>query len=191
VSDLLLGGRWLLAVVLVVAGLSKLSEPGRHRVAQAIRDYGALRERVVEPATALLPWLELSLGALLCVGVGLLITGCVVAIMMGAFAAVVGWHVARGHKFDCGCGSRATPIGWLLVGRNLMLGTVSLGVAVGPSGALAAWPGWGAAAVSGSAASVIPVPLVTVLCLLALRLVMGSRHARVWRTSLDPEPLEA
>ena len=183
-SDLLLGGRWLLAVVLIVAGVEKMHPSARDRTAQAIRDYGLVPERWAEATANLLPWFEIGCGLLICAGAALAITASLISVMMGCFAIAVGRHVALGHAFDCGCGSAATPISWGLAGRDLAFCLLSLAIAVGPSGALAVWPGWGSSHVHGSAAAVIPVPLITILALAGLRLAMGARHARGQRRPL-------
>jgi hypothetical protein len=115
----------------------------------------------------------------------LVITASLVAVMMGVFAVAVGCHVARGHAFGCGCGSGGTRISWGLASRDLALCVGALAVAIGPSGALAAWPGWGSWHVSGPTASMIPVPLITILALLGLRLGLSALQAGGRRPSLE------
>jgi uncharacterized membrane protein YphA (DoxX/SURF4 family) len=183
-SDLLLGGRWVLAVVLIVAGVSKLSATSRRRLLQAIRDYGVIPERLGATASVVLPWLEVVSGIAMCIGILLVITASVVAAMFGAFGVATAWHVARGEGFDCGCGLWNTPIGWGLVRRDLTLCALALAVATGPSGALAVWPGWASSHVPGSLASMIPAPLIAMLALLVLRLGAPVRETVSRRSSL-------
>ena len=116
-SDLLLGGRWVLAVVLIAAGVSKLSATSRRRLRQAIRDYGVIPERLVAAASVVLPWLEVVSGIAVCIGIGLVITAGLVAAMFGAFGVATAWHVARGEGFDCrsGYGTLRSGGDWFVV----------------------------------------------------------------------------
>jgi putative oxidoreductase len=175
VPDLLLAGRWVLAMVLVVAGVRKLLAPSRDPVAEAMRNYGTIPDALVPSAAFVLPWLEVGLGLLLCVGVMLLVAAACAAAALGVFAIAVGWHLVRGHRFDCGCGG-AGEISWQLAGRDLSLCAVAVAVVFGPSGGLAAWPGWGASAVAGSAEAMVPVPLVTILLMVTVQLLLRVRR---------------
>lgn len=188
-SDLLLGGRWLLAVVLIVAGLSKLTAGSRARVAGAIGDYGVIPAGLVKLAAVALPWLELIGGALLCLGVAAVVVASFVAVMLAAFAVTMGWHVARGRSFDCGCGADATSISWALAGRDLALCGIALAVALGPSGALSIWPAWDSGSSTVSAVSVMPVPLLTILVLVGVRLLMSAGRSGLRRPAVDQEGL--
>ena len=184
ISDLLLSGRWLLAVVLIASGIPKLSPTGKNRVANAMRDYG-VPERLITPAASVLPWLEFSSGALLCAGAALVVSASLVAVLMAVFAATVGWHVARGRAFACGCGSDGTRISWGIVARDLALCALAIAIATGPSGALAVWPGATSVRATVSAATAIPVPLITILVLLGLRLGVSARQSRAGSLSLN------
>ena len=190
-SELLLAGRWLLAIVLIVAGVSKLLAPTNSEVIKAFRDYGVIPERLIEPTAAALPWLEVMSGALLAIGIALVVTAGFVAVMMGLFAVAVGWHVAHGRRFGCGCGSGGSRISWWLAARDLALCVIAGAIAIGPGGALAAWPGWGSGGTTGSAVSMIPVPLATIAMLLGVRLVVSGRQAQRWRARLTAPLREA
>lgn len=37
------------------------------------------------------------------------------------YAGAMGWHRARGHSLDCGCGGEPLEVSWPLVARNLLL----------------------------------------------------------------------
>jgi uncharacterized membrane protein YphA (DoxX/SURF4 family) len=174
-TDLLLGARWILAIVLIGAAVAKLRGPGRDQFADAIESYRVLPNRLVRPVAAWLPWLELTLGVMLCLGVMLVVAAACAAFLLAAFGLAVGWHVSRGRRFACGCGSGAT-ISWALAGRDLLLSGVALAIALGPSGGLAIWPGWGAQHVAASAQSMLPMPLTAISAMLSAQLLIRGRQ---------------
>ncbi len=178
-ADLLLAGRWLLAVVLVAAGAAKLRRHGRDQLITAIENYGVPAGAVSGLLATLLPWWELAVGVMLAAGVLVVCAAVAAALTLGVFAAVVCWHVWRGHRFGCGCGTGA-QIGWGLAGRDLLLASVALAVTVGPSGALAALPGWDARTVDGSWQASLPVPLAVIVLSAGWRLARTARSARIW-----------
>jgi methylamine utilization protein MauE len=178
VIDVLLGARWALAAVLIGAAVAKLRAPGRDQLEDAIRNYRLVPSGLVRPVAAGLPWLELTLGLLLCVGVMLVATAVCAVFILAAFGLAVGWHVLRGRRFACGCGN-GTTISWALAGRDLMLSVVALAIAVGPSGGLAVWPGWAAQHVSASVQALLPIPLVAITLMLGVQLLTrGKKLAR-------------
>ena len=171
--DLLLAARWLLAAVLVSAGVAKLSTAGRDSVTTAIASYGVLPRRLMIPFAVALPWVEIALGGSLGLGVMLRVSGTSVAAMLGAFAAVIGWHLLRGHRFACGCGGQG-QISWRLVGRDVAFAALGAAVGWGPSAGLALWPGWGATAVDASVRSLLPIPLIVIVLLVLLRALTST-----------------
>jgi Methylamine utilisation protein MauE len=186
-TDLLLGARWILAIVLIGAAVAKLHAPGRDQLADAIQSYGVLPNQLVRPVAAGLPWLELTLGAMLCFGVLLVAAASCVAFLLAAFGLAVGWHVSRGRRFACGCGSGET-ISWMLAIRDLVFSGVAVAIAVGPSGGLAIWPGWAAQHVAASAQAMVPVPLTAITLLLGAQLLLRGR--RLADRSQTPEPTQ-
>jgi uncharacterized membrane protein YphA (DoxX/SURF4 family) len=175
VIDLLLAARWALATLLVGAAVAKLRGPGRDQLEDAIRSYRLVPSPLVRPVAAGLPWLELTLGILLCAGVMLVTTAVCAALILATFGLAVGWHVSRGRRFACGCGNGAT-ISWALAGRDLLLSVVAVAIAVGPSGGLAVWPGWAAQHVSASAQAMLPIPLVAITLMLGVRVLMRGQQ---------------
>lgn len=184
-ADALLASRWLLAIVLVVAGVAKLRPHGRHEVVVAIENYGVPSGTVSVPLAVLLPWWELALGFMLAAGALLVPAAACAALTLCVFAAVVGWHLAHGRRFACGCGTGG-EIGWALAGRDLVLATLALAVATGPSAALAAWPGWGAAPVTGMWQARLPIPLAVTAAIAGWRLMRAARFAKAWPVADRP-----
>ena len=97
-------GTWArlgLAVVWLVSGALKAIDPDQTYV--AVRAYDVLPQAGVGVVAALLPWLELALGALLLVGVGTRLVAVVAAALLLVFIVGVTQAWARGLSIDCGC----------------------------------------------------------------------------------------
>lgn len=172
----LLAGRWALAVILIAAGLAKLRAHSHDDLEAAAAAYGVLPGWLVAPAAAMLPWAELTLGVLLGVGVLIVPAATLAAALLLTFATVVGWHVSRGNRFPCGCGTEER-ISYGLVARDLLLSGIAVAVAFGPSAGLAAWPGWGSSTVSASFLALLPVPLIVLLAAVWVRAYLVIRAA--------------
>jgi uncharacterized membrane protein YphA (DoxX/SURF4 family) len=176
--DVELAGRWVLALVFVTAGLTKILSHGSERRRSEVRNYGVLPEILVTLAASTLPWFEITLGVLLAAGIAVVaVTGCAAAILI-AFATVVGWHLRRGDEFGCGCGVGDRAISWRLVRRNIGLAGVAVAAATGPAG-MSVWPGWGASSAAASGSHLIPIPMLVILVAVTGRLV--ARTASSWR----------
>lgn len=144
--------RLVLGGLLVLAGVTKLADRPGFR--QAVAEYELLPERLVRPFAAVLPWLEVTLGALLLLGLGTTAAAALAVPLLLSFALAIGINLARGRNFDCHCfgAVHADPIGSAALLRSLALVLVALVVAVGTSrfGALEA-------ALFGSSADLPPV----------------------------------
>jgi uncharacterized membrane protein YphA (DoxX/SURF4 family) len=163
--------RWLLAVVLIVAGTAKLGRSDAF--AEAISRYGLLPESVVLATATTLPVVELLLGILLAAGVLVAPVAIACACLFGIFAAAVAISLARGQSFDCGCGlGTDAEISWAHVARSTVLIALSGLVAAEPS-VLAL----NTAHVPGAptARELIAVPLGVILLCVASRLVEPLR----------------
>jgi uncharacterized membrane protein YphA (DoxX/SURF4 family) len=113
-----------LGLVLVVAGASKVAM-GPAWPAQA-SSLGVPRGIAV-----VVPWVEVSVGAVLAVGILEPWPAAAAVLLVAAFTAVVVVNLVRGRRPVCACfGSlSARPIGWATVARNavlLALGLVAL-----------------------------------------------------------------
>jgi uncharacterized membrane protein YphA (DoxX/SURF4 family) len=90
-----------LAAVWLISGALKAADPDQTYV--AVRAYDVLPTAGVEVVAALLPWLELALGALLVAGIGTRVVAVLSAVLLLAFVAGVTQAWARGLSIDCGC----------------------------------------------------------------------------------------
>jgi uncharacterized membrane protein YphA (DoxX/SURF4 family) len=93
--------RFGLAAVWLVSGLLKAVDPDQTYI--AVRAYDVLPDAGLEIVAALLPWIELALGALLLAGVGTRLVAALSAALLLVFVAGVGQAWARGLSIDCGC----------------------------------------------------------------------------------------
>lgn len=90
-----------LAAVWLISGGIKAADSGQTYV--AVRAYDVLPLDAVGPVAAVLPWLELALGLLLLVGLGVRAAAAVSAVMLLGFVAGLVQAWVRGLAIDCGC----------------------------------------------------------------------------------------
>ena len=111
--------RFALAGMFISAGVSKLA--AMDAFGAAIRQYELLPDRAVTVVRRALPWLEVSIGFLLGVGLLTRVASLVAAVMLLGFAGAIATSLRRGRRFDCGCFAHAKEAGWALVVRNVLL----------------------------------------------------------------------
>jgi len=80
----------------------------------------------------LVPWVELSLGALLVVDVLRPLVAIATAVLLAAFTALLSVRLTRGERPPCACFGRLStrPISWWSVARNLVLIALAVAIAV-------------------------------------------------------------
>lgn len=93
--------RFGLAAVWLGSGAIKAADAGQTYV--AVRAYDVLPLGAVGPIAAVLPWLELALGLLLLVGLGVRAVAAISAGLLLVFVAGIVQAWARGLAIDCGC----------------------------------------------------------------------------------------
>jgi putative oxidoreductase len=107
---LLLVGRLALGGIFVFAAYSKLHFGGAWHLrdyhfffAMAINSYNMLPLTVVQWMARILPWLELALGALLILGVGLRWVSSAITLLLLVFMAALTRAAMLGLEINCGC----------------------------------------------------------------------------------------
>lgn len=95
ISRLILGG------VFVYASLDKIGHPDRF--AEIIYNYRLLPTEMVNLTALILPWVELLTGLLLISGRLILPSASILTFLALIFFAAVGFNLARGLDFQCGC----------------------------------------------------------------------------------------
>ncbi len=118
----------VLGAVFLLSGVLKVSSPLQWRAQSA--DLGVAR-----PVAAVIPFVEVVVGALLVTQVARRVVALVAAALLVGFTALLVLRLAQGRRPPCACfGSWTTkPIGWRDVARN----TVLLGLAA----VVALWAG--------------------------------------------------
>ena len=102
-----------LAAVWLASGAIKAADPLQSEV--AVRAYQLLPESLVSPVATTLPFLEIGLGLLLLLGVGVRPVAVASVALLAVFLAGVASSWARGLSIDCGCfgGGGAADVGAL------------------------------------------------------------------------------
>lgn len=102
-------------LVLLVAGAAKLRQAGWPATAAA---FGAPRW-----LAAVIPWAEVTVGALLVSGAGLPWTALAAAALLASFTAAVAVRLRLGQAVPCGCFGETSPrpVGVATLVRNLVL----------------------------------------------------------------------
>jgi uncharacterized membrane protein YphA (DoxX/SURF4 family) len=183
VSYALLAVRWLLALTLLGAGVSKVGSPSAFE--NSVSRYALVPARYTGVVARAVIAAELLLAVGLGLGLILPLCGVAGAVLFTAFAVAVGWNLGHGRSFDCGCSADERPISWRLAATDMVLAGLGILVAFGPSGALAVWgASHGGAGLSATWA--IPVPLGVIIALGLWRLAQQSR----WLWPQRPLPRE-
>jgi len=114
----------VLGLAMLAAGAAKL----------ASRTWPADARGIGAPAwtVPLVPWVELSLGALLVVDVLRPLVAIATAVLLAAFTALLSVRLTRGERPPCACFGRLStrPISWWSVARNLVLIALAVAIAV-------------------------------------------------------------
>ncbi len=136
-----LGNPWLALVCRVVVGLvfvyaslDKIAHPAEF--ARIVNNYQILPHALINITAILLPWVELAAGLLLVCGLMSRGGSLIISLMLVVFIAAIGFNLARGLDFNCGCFSTSEDgmmIGWTKIGQNLVLLALSLHALFRPS----------------------------------------------------------
>jgi len=123
--------RLVLGGVFIYAGFSKgYPVEHRHQFEITLSTYQLLPVWAVIAVAAVLPWLEMALGALLLVGWKLRYVASFAALLLGAFIAAMGITYARGIQADCGCFGFGEPISAMTLARDSALFLMAVFLAV-------------------------------------------------------------
>ncbi len=117
---LVLFARLCLGGVLLVAGVGKLIE---NNPALVIAEVNFLPLPLARIAARWLPYVEISIGGLLVLGLLTPLAAAAASVMFAVFTIVVGGKLLRGKRENCHCfGSfSADTLNWAAFGRNLLL----------------------------------------------------------------------
>ncbi|MBO0839604.1 MAG: DoxX family membrane protein [Sciscionella sp.] len=97
-----------LAAVWLFAGVPKLTDLNQNYL--AVRDYRLFNDATASVVSAAQPILEIALGVLLVLGIGIRVTGALSALLLLIYIAGITQAWARGLHIDCGCFSRGGTV---------------------------------------------------------------------------------
>ncbi|MCE5270407.1 hypothetical protein LLH00_03910 [bacterium] len=106
-------------LVFVAASLHKVVAP--LEFARAVDNYQILPWYAINAVAMVMPWLELCGGLLLLAGRLRLPASGILLVLTGVFILAVGFNIARGLQFDCGCFGGAHTPAWQVLVRDLGL----------------------------------------------------------------------
>lgn len=90
-----------LAAVWLVSGWLKVIDPAQTRI--AVEAYRLLPDGMVDTVAVVLPFLEIGLGLLLLIGLGVRITAVASGVLLLVLIAAIVSAWTRGLSIDCGC----------------------------------------------------------------------------------------
>ena len=125
--------RLVLGGLLLIAGVAKLSDrPGFY---SAVVDYDVLPVSLARPFAFLMPIVEVTLGALLLLGLGTVPAAALAVPLFGSFSVAIGVNMLRGRHFDCHCfgSAHSDRVAWPALLRSFILAGAALFVALGAS----------------------------------------------------------
>lgn len=125
--------RLVLGGLLLIAGATKLARPAAFD--EAVAEYDLLPSALVRPFAYLMPWFEVTLGALLLMGLFTVPAAALAVPLFGSFSIAIGVNMLRGRNFDCHCfgSAHSDRIGWPAFLRSILLSGTALYVAAGAS----------------------------------------------------------
>jgi len=119
--------RLIVGIVFIWASLDKIAHPAAF--AGIINNYQILPHTLINITAILLPWIELIAGLFLVLGLWSRGSSLIISVMLVVFIAAIGFNLARGLDFTCGCFSTSEEgmrIGWTKIGQNIVLLALAL-----------------------------------------------------------------
>lgn len=116
-----LGVRIFLGGFYIVAGAVKIPDPGKF--AEAVANYRILPHEMLNLVAITLPWIEVTAGVLLVLGIWFRASAWLINVMTIVFIVAIGSAVARGLNIECGCFG---TVGGREVGINAILEDLGL-----------------------------------------------------------------
>jgi len=93
--------RLFLALVFLVAGFSKVTQPWTF--VHTVEGYNMLPTALARPFGLALPWIEVMLGIYLLIGLFIRITAVAVVALLAVFLVALAVQIGNGHTGNCGC----------------------------------------------------------------------------------------
>lgn len=130
--------RLVIGGLFVYASVHKIADPADFSI--AIRNYMIIPAAWSNFVALTLPWIEITAGLFLLVGIMTRPSALLTTVMLGVFLAAIIYAFSVGLDIDCGCftssSASAGKVGLNLIARDAGLFLVSLLILVGDRGAL-------------------------------------------------------
>jgi uncharacterized membrane protein YphA (DoxX/SURF4 family) len=120
--------RLVIGILFIYSAMPKIPYPAEF--AKNVEAYQIVPFWAINIFAVFLPWLELTCGMFLVVGLATRACAFVLAIMLGSFALALLINVLRGSPITCGCfETTGEQIGWFNVFRDVALMLLTLQIA--------------------------------------------------------------
>lgn len=116
--------RIILGFIFVYAGMEKISDPSGFST--SIYNYKLLPVFLVNFFAIVLPWIEVTSGLLLILGIAVKENAYIINSMLLIFIFAVGISLIRGLDIDCGCFGKGNQIGIQKLIENSLMFTAGL-----------------------------------------------------------------
>ena len=93
--------RLVVGCTFIWAGLAKM--PELELFAQVVRSYDVVPEPLAVPLALALPWIEVSTGLCLVIGLWIRYSAMIVVLLMLSFMGALAWGLYYGADLPCGC----------------------------------------------------------------------------------------
>lgn len=93
--------RLMVGGTFIWAGLAKM--PEFELFAQVVRSYDIVPEPLAVPFALALPWIEVSTGLCLVIGLWIRYSAMIVALLILSFMGALAWGLYHGEDLPCGC----------------------------------------------------------------------------------------
>ncbi|MCY3553764.1 MAG: DoxX family membrane protein [Gemmatimonadetes bacterium] len=93
--------RLVVGGIFIWAGLAKM--PEFELFEQVVRSYDFIPEPLAVPAALALPWIEVSTGLCLVIGLWIRYSAMIVVLLMLSFMGAMAWGLYHGADVPCGC----------------------------------------------------------------------------------------
>ncbi len=104
-TKLIFVSRIVIGVILIYAGVNKLSNP--NEFASAIDNYHLLPFGSENLVAIIMPWIEILAGIGLILGIYVNGSALIALVMFGIFIIAIASALVRGYNIECGCGIKA------------------------------------------------------------------------------------
>lgn len=120
---LLPGLRVIVGAIFMHAGLAKMADAPTF--AASLNALQLFPNTLTSVAATSLPWLEVLAGFLLVADWPRRLGAFATLALSGSFAVAISLTMLRGLDADCGCFGPGEPVGWMALGRDLLLATAA------------------------------------------------------------------